>query len=662
MPKPIRNIGILAHVDAGKTTITEQFLYLAGIIKAPGNVNHGTTVTDSLDVERERGVSVRAVSTSIEWKGSQINLIDTPGHVDFSSEVERSLRVLDGAILVVSAVEAVQAHTFTLWEALKEMIIPTLVFVNKIDRDGADFENVLNEFSEELGVKIFPLDSPCDEGSSKASSIQLWDGVNNAPLNKSMELAIENLAGLDEEVLEKYLDDIDLTGVFLFSKLKLYTSQCLIHPVLCGVAKNGVGVQALLDAVIGYLPEAKIGIEELSALVYKIEYNASHGRLAHIRLFGGELKNRDVVKNYSQQTEGKVARVLKYNAGKLKSVDVLVCGDTGVLAGLQDVRAGDILGQPGDIQDVTILQIPFLTTRIKPLADEQYIALAEALMQLNLEDPNLDFNWYKTEKELHLKLMGKIQMEVLQSTIKSRFDIEVVFEKPMVIYKESPKTAALGSASYTMPKPCWAVLQFKIEPGNPGSGITYSSVVSVDKIHQKYQNEIEQAVPKALQQGIKGWEVTDIKVTLVDGEDHVVHSRPGDFILATPMALMDALTNSGTNLLEPMMHFEVKAGEEHLGSISSDLHMMRAVFANPEFQDGKFTLKGKVPASTSMDYSLRFNSVTGGKGKLRLSFVAYQSCTDEQGQTRPYRGVSPLDRSQWILHARGAFKADERKM
>jgi ribosomal protection tetracycline resistance protein len=186
--------------------------------------------------------------------------------------------------------------------------------------------------------------------------------------------------------------------------------------------------------------------------------------------------------------------------------------------------------------------------------------------------------------------------------------------------------------------------------------------VSVDNIHQKYQNEIEQAVPKSLQQGIKGWEVTDIKVTLVDGEDHVVHSRPGDFILATPMALMDALTKSDTNLLEPVMHFEIKAGEEHLGSISSDLHVMRAVFANPGFKDGKFALKGKVPASTSMDYSLRFNSITGGKGKLRLSFGGYQLCPEELGQTRPYRGVSPLDRSQWILHARGAFKADERKM
>jgi ribosomal protection tetracycline resistance protein len=476
------------------------------------------------------------------------------------------------------------------------------------------------------------------------------------------ELAIENLADIDEEVLNKYLDESEFAEDYLFERLKRYIAQCILFPLMCGVAKNGVGVEFLLDAIVDFLPPAKSTNTELSALVYKIEHEPAYGRLAHIRLFGGELRNRDLVLNHSQQIEGKVSRVLKYIAGKLKDVDVMACGDTGVIAGLKDVRAGDILGKPGNIPELAVLQIPFLTTRIKPAADEQYISLAEALMQLNLEDPNLDFNWYKTEKELHLKLMGNIQMEVLQSSIKSRFDIDVVFEKPMVIYKETPKKSALGYASYTMPKPCWAVLQFKIEPGAHGSGITYDSVVSVDKVHQKYQNEIEQTIPKALEQGIKGWEVTDIKVTLVDGEDHVMHSRPGDFILATPMAIMDALTKSDTNLLEPMMQFEIKAGEEHLGSISSDLHLMRGEFANPEFQDGKYTLKGKVPASTSMDYSLRFNSVTGGKGKLRLSFSGHQLCPEEFGQARPYRGVNPLDRSQWILHARGAFKADDRKM
>ncbi|OQX75958.1 MAG: hypothetical protein B6D64_10735, partial [Bacteroidetes bacterium 4484_276] len=581
---------------------------------------------------------------------------------DFSSEVERSLRVLDGAILVVSAVEAVQAHTYTLWDALQEMKVPTLIFINKLDRHGADFENVLSEFANELHANVFPLDQPVEEGSNNANINPLWGKNNNEALTSLQELAIENLAGLDEEVLERYLEGDSLTDDFIFEKLKSYTSKNKAFPVLCGVAKNGIGMETLLDVVVGYLPAAKASGGELSALVYKIESHPKHGRLAHVRLFGGGLRNRDLVKNFSQKTEAKVARVMKHIAGKIKDIDVLRCGDTGILTGMQNVVAGDILGQPNDIPGPSALQIPFLTTRVKPVSDDQYIALAEALAQLDLEDPNLDFKWYKSEKELHLKLMGKIQMEVLQSMIKSRFDVDVVFEKPIVIYKETPGGIADGHASYTMPKPCWAVLRFKIEPGERGSGIQYKSEVSVDRIHQKYQNEIEQAIPKALQQGIKGWEVTDIKITLIDGEDHVVHSRPGDFIIAVPMALMDALTNSGTSLLEPMMHFEIKAGEEHFGNISGDLHAMRAEFANPEFDIARFTLHGTVPASTSMDYSIRLNSLTGGKGKLRLSFAGYKPCPDEQGQTRPYRGVNPMDRSRWILHARGAFKADERKM
>jgi len=662
MPKQIRNIGILAHVDAGKTTITEQFLYLCGLIKEPGNVNQGTTVTDSLDVERERGMSVRAVSTPIEWKGTVINLIDTPGHVDFSSEVERSLRVLDGAILVASAVEAVQAHTFTLWEALHEVKIPTLIFINKIDRVGSDFENVLKEFFSELHAKVFPIDQPIEEGNKNAFVGQLWGNKEFKIPNKLQELAIENLAELDEDVLEKYLEDGSLKHQYLFEKLKFYTAQCKIFPGLTGAAKNGKGMKNLLDAVIEYLPAAHPDHDKLSVLVYKIEYHSSHGRLAHVRLFGGTIKNRDAVQNFTQKTDSKISRVMKIVAGKIKDVETLLCGDTGIVTGLQNVYSGDILGDPEHIPTASALQIPFLTTRIKSVSEDRYIALAEALTLLNLEDPNLDFQWYKADKEFHLKLMGKIQMEVLQSTIQSRFGIEVIFEKPMVIYKETPLQTANGFARYTMPKPCWAVLQFKVEPAERGTGISYSSEVSVDKIHQKYQNEIEQAIPKALTQGIKGWEVTDIKITLVDGEDHVMHSRPGDFILATPMALMDALKKSDTSLLEPVMHFEIKAEDEHLGSISSDLHTMRASFSNPEFHKRRFTLSGSVPASTSVDYSIRLNSITGGKGKLRLSFAGYQLCPDDLGQTRPYRGVNPLNRSQWILHARGAFKADERRM
>ena len=257
--------------------------------------------------------------------------------------------------------------------------------------------------------------------------------------------------------------------------------------------------------------------------------------------------------------------------------------------------------------------------------------------------------------------MGAIQIEIIQTIIAERFNIEAEFKEPTIIYKETPIVKAEGFVRYWMPKPCWAIFTFKIETGELNSGIVYKSKVSVDKIARKYQNEIEQTIPKALKQGIKGWEVTDLKITLISGEDHEVHSRSGDFILATPMAIMDGLQNTNTQLLEPMFNFEIKANEELLGGIASDLTTRRATFANPDFADGKFIIKGKTPVATSLDLSIKLNSLTGGKGKIKLSFGGYQKCTDKQGIIRDYKGVNPLDNSQWILHKRGAFKSDERK-
>jgi ribosomal protection tetracycline resistance protein len=340
---------------------------------------------------------------------------------------------------------------------------------------------------------------------------------------------------------------------------------------------------------------------------------------------------------------------------------VLHTGDVGVISGLANVMAGDVLGNPERVPKSTLIQHPVLTVQVNPKRGEQYAALADALSILNAEDPTLNFIRYKSEKELHLQLMGAIQMEILQSLLEERFGIEAVFSDPTVIYKETPASVTEGFAKYTMPKPCWAICKFRVEPGTPGSGIVYESKVSVDKIARKYQNEIEETIPKALKQGIKGWEVSDIKITLIDGEDHEMHSNPGDFVLATPMGIMDALKNADTILLEPMFNFEVKAADELLGSIASDLTTRRAVFANPEFANGKFVLKGKTPVATSLDYSIKLTSLTAGKGKIKLSFGGYQKCTNEQGVIREYKGVNPLNQSQWIIHRRGAFKADERR-
>jgi len=656
----IRNIAVLAHVDAGKTTITENLLFLGGATRKIGSVDSGSAITDFLDVEKERGISVRSACTSFMWKNTQINLIDTPGHVDFSAEVERVLRVLDAAILIVSAVEGVQAHTHTLYEVLRERGIPVLIFINKIDRSGADTFQVFKDLQKELKAPVFALQTCMDEGSNEAAIRDLWQDESNDLGVDLKELSIEAMANTDEEVLEKYLEGEELEASYCISKARHLCMQSKINPVLLGVAKNGMGMTELLDAIVNYFPETSTETEkETSALVFKIEHDKMLGRLAHIRMFGGSLKNRDSIRNIVANRDEKVALIRKIYTNKQVDIGTLQAGDIGLVSGMPDVQVGDILGSKQGIPESTTLQIPLLTVGVKSSNEADYAKLAVALQELSSEDPLLQFEWFREDREMNLHIMGSIQMEILEMLLHKRFGIDVSFDEPTVVYKETPARAVEGYIRYTMPKPCWAVTRFKIEPGERGSGVVYKSVVGVNDVLQKYQNEVERTIPKALEQGIKGWEVTDIKITLIEGEDHEMHSRPGDFMIATPMGLMKGLKEGDTNLLEPLLKFRISAPEEFLGKIAGELNQMRAVFANPIFDDEKFHLEGEVPAATSMDFNIRLSSLTGGKGKVKYSFAGYQDCPEGEGKERIYKGVNPLDESQWILHARGAFKTNE---
>ncbi|MDE5424083.1 TetM/TetW/TetO/TetS family tetracycline resistance ribosomal protection protein [Ancylomarina sp. DW003] len=656
----IRNIAVLAHVDAGKTTITENLLYLGGATRKMGSVDTGSAITDSLQIEKERGISVRSACTSFMWKDTQINLIDTPGHVDFSAEVERVLRVLDAAILVVSAVEGVQAHTHTLYEALCERKIPVLIFINKIDRSGADVLQVIQDLQKELKAPGFALQTCSKEASNEAAILNLWLDEINELGEELKELSLETLANTDEEVLERYLDGETLENNYCISKAQNLCKQSLINPILLGVAKNGSGMAELLDAIVTYFPNASAESEdEPSALVFKIEHDKTLGRLAHIRMFGGSLKNRDSIKNLIADRDEKVAQIRKIYTNKQVDIGSLQAGDIGLISGMPEIQVGDILGSKTGIPENTALQIPLLTVGVKSKSEADYAKLAEALQELSSEDPLLQFEWFKDDREMNLHIMGTIQMEILEMLLRSRFGIEVSFDEPKVVYKETPAKETEGYIRYTMPKPCWAVLRFKIEPGERGSGVIYESKIGVNDVLQKYQNEVKRTIPKALEQGIQGWGITDIKITLIEGEDHEMHSRPGDFMIATPMGLMKGLDEAGTNLLEPVLNFRISAPEEFLGKIAGDLNQMRAVFANPSFDNGKFHLEGQVPAATSMDFNIRLSSLTGGKGKVKFGFSGYQDCPEGEGRSREFKGVNPLDQSQWILHARGAFKTNE---
>ncbi len=650
MNKTIRNIGIFAHVDAGKTSLTENMLYLSGATQSLGSVDDGTTTTDFLEVEKKRGISVRSSLTSFYWQKTKINLVDTPGHVDFSADVERVLQVIDGAVLIISAIEGVQAHTDAIWQALKERQIPTLFFVNKVDRPGVYIDGLLEDIKEELSNDFVCLQTVEGEGTAKAVMKRL-------PLESSEE-SIEKIANVNDTILELFLEEGSIKKEVLQEAFKEAVSKGELCPLLFGSAKMQWGIYALLQHMVTYLPPATgKPSNELSGLVYSLFHEPKQGKIAYVRLFEGNAKVRELISNYSQDKAEKITQLQEVIAGNFKAIAQAEAGDIVAISGLQSAQTGDILGVPSErIPDKVSLNTSLLTVQVKAEQDKDYAALAQALQKLSVEDPALEFEWYREDKEMHVKVMGQIQVEVLEQIILQRFGIAAIFENPTVVYKETPLTSGYGIGHYTMPKPCWAIVRFLIEPAPRGSGVSYKSLVRTSDIHQKYQNEVERTIPKALKQGIKGWEVTDLNITLVEGEDHQMHSRPGNFVLATPMGIMNALNDMGTKFLEPILSFKITASDDLLGKITSEIIQMRGRFDSPTIVNNKMTLTGTMPLASSLDFPIKLNSISGGKAKLLTQFHAYEECDASLCQTRPFKGISPLDRSKYILKMRKALE------
>ncbi len=643
----IRNIAIVAHVDAGKTSVTEHFVFKSGAIREKGSVDKGTSQTDFNSIERKRGISVFSSSISFKWNEYLINLIDTPGHADFAGEVERSLRAVDGAILIISAADGIQAQTINYWKVLRKLNIPTLIFVNKIDREGVDIEFIIDELKNNLKKSIVPIQEIENFGSSNQKIIL---SINNTDL-------LENLANNNNDLLEKYLNDLTFSDEEILNSIKQQCIEAIIFPVLFGSAKNNVGIDELMNSVVELLPAPKSNVNnELSGIVFKISHNNLLGRLAHVRLFSGQISAKDLVLNRTQNIEEKVNQIKFIEGEKYSDLKELLAGEIAAVSGFSQANVGDILGLLDDISDYVPRNQPLLDVQVKAVDDKDYAKLAEALQILSIEDPLLDFKWLKDEQELIIKIMGWIQIEILKFILEDRFNIKAEFEDPTVIYKETPTNIGEGYERYWMPKPCWAIIKFLIEPGELGSGVVYKSELSVDKVHKKYQNEIERTIPKALEQGIKGWEVTDIKITLIDGEDHEVHSNPGDFIIATPMAIMNGLQNIGTTLLEPVLKFKITAPESMLGKIAGDIHQMRGSFDSPQILGDTFEMTGAFPLAASIDYPIKLTSRSGGKARIITEFYRYEKVEEKYGKSRKYKGISPLDRSKYILKARKALQ------
>ncbi|OKP98953.1 translation factor GTPase family protein [Paenibacillus sp. P46E] len=648
------NVGIFAHVDAGKTTTTEHMLYESGRIKAVGSVDSGTAVTDSMEVERQRGISVRAALASFEWRGVQVNLVDTPGHVDFLSEVERSLRVMDCAVLILSAVEGVQAQSEMIWNALRKLGIPTLIFLNKMDRVGANPEAVLAQARTYLSGDILPVQQALGQEQDYAGAVDLWaEGADPAARTELLEA----LAERDEALLEVYMSGAPLAVADWKKQLVAKTASGTMFPLVYGVAAKGLGITQLLDAMTDYFPRAG-GNPELpvSGIVYNIQRDKSMGRMAFVRLYQGTIRNRDTVMNYSQELQGKVTQIRKVEGGRTEDVGTLEAGDIAVVYGLTGVRIGDVLGLPDAIPQEAKLAVPLLTVRVHWEADIDEHQVIGAFQELADEDPLLDTQWLQDERELHIKVMGPIQLEILDSVLDSRYGLKVTFGQPSVIYKETPSQAGEGYVAYLMPKPCWAILRFKIEPVPPGSGLQYESLVRSSDLLPQYQNETARRVPEALMQGLYGWEVTDLKVTLTEGQHHVWHTHPLDFAVATPMAIMDGLNRVGTKLLEPILQVRIVVPEENGGRVMNDLVQMRGTFEPPVLQGERMIIEGRLPLATSLDYPVSLSSYTKGRSTFTSFFAGYEECPPDVRAERTRRGVNPLDQARYILSVRKALQ------
>lgn len=640
------NFGIFAHVDAGKTTLTEQILFRSGMIRKAGSVDGGTAQTDFMDVECRRKISVNAAAAEFEWNGLHFNLIDTPGHADFGAGAERSLNAMDCAVVVVSGVEGVQARTELICAQLTERKVPVIFFINKLDRAGADFGSVCEDLKE-LNSAVTPFVSVTGEGDGSCVVTSLLA----SPLP---DVLAETAALCDDDAAEAYLNG-ELTDRMALDALKKGCSEGRLAPVFAGSASQGIGIAELLDGMAWLFPVSETGDDRLAGIVFKIDHDKTMGRIAHVRLYSGALEPRETVELNGDGVGRKVTQIRKFSGRRFRDIPKLCGGDIGAVCGL-DASVGDILGDRSLIPQMIRLSQPLLTVKTT-VSDADYSRLAEAVDELAHEEPLLAPEWVREKRELTLNVTGTIQLEVLSELLEKRYGLAVTFGKPSVIYRETPVAAGYGFDAYTMPKPCWAVLKFLIEPLPAGSGVEYKSIVANNKIFYRYQSQVEQAIPTALRQGPSGWQVVDLRLTLVDGSHHTIHTHPLDFIVATPMAVMNGLNTIGTKMLEPTLRFRLTVPEETAGRVMNEIINLRGELDEmPVSRRGRALLEGELPVATSSELPLFIAKVTGGRGVLATRFCRYRDCPQELCTPTEYRGISPLDRAKYILWVRHALE------
>ncbi|MCF0149000.1 MAG: TetM/TetW/TetO/TetS family tetracycline resistance ribosomal protection protein [Clostridium sp.] len=597
-----KTIGILAHVDAGKTTFSEQLLYHTNTIRNRGRVDHKNSFLDSHNIEKERGITIFSDEAIFEIGDSKYYLIDTPGHIDFSSEMERALKILDYAILIVSGVEGIQGHTETIWTLLKKYNVPTFFFINKMDRTGADLEKIIEDIKNDL-----------------TSDICYIDNLNN--LNEEI---IEFISERDESLLERYFNGEYNEEDWIIS-LKSLIKESKVYPCLSGSALQDQGIENFLsvfnDLTISDYNEEGV----FSGRVYKIKHDDNGTRLTFIKALSGSLKVRDEV-SYGRDSEiiEKISSIRVYNGTKFTTVDRVVAGDLFAVTGLSMANAGEAIG---DLKDEVIFNmVPTLMSKV--IFDKSYNVkdILRVFRVLESEDPALNVIWNEVLQEIQVSIMGKIQLEVLKEVLDERFNIKIDFGPYEIMYKETINNATYGYGHFE-PLKHYSEVHLKLEPNTRGKGITFENKCHADDLTTGHQNLIKTHIFERNHHGLlTGSPITDIKFTLITGRAHNKHTEGGDFREATFRAIRQGLEKSENVLLEPYYKFKIDVDLNYMGRVISDIQRLNGSFNPPDTKLNKVTITGRGPVSTFMEYSEEILTFTKGKGSINLIFDGYDVC------------------------------------
>lgn len=689
----VRNIGIMAHIDAGKTTTTERILYYTGRVHKLGEVHDGAATMDWMEQEKERGITITSAATTAEWKGHQINIIDTPGHVDFTVEVERSLRVLDGAIALFCAVGGVEPQSETVWRQADKYKVPRIAFVNKMDRVGADFYHAVAMMKERLGANAVPITLPVGEGDMFAGVIDLMtmkarmyndDSLGAtfedmeipsdlvAVANKYRTLMLEAVSDVDDTLLEKYLEGEEITEDEIKSVLRKATMELKIIPVLCGSSFKNKGVQKLLDTVVEVLPSPidtneivahhvhkddrvvrKIDTKEkFTALAFKIMTDPFVGKLAFIRVYSGTLKAGSYIFNSVSSKKERVGRLLEMHANHREDLDEIRAGDIVAMVGLKNTRTGDTLCSEDDpiILEKMAFPEPVIQIAIEPKTKADQDKLSEALQKLSDEDPTFKVRVDEETNQTLISGMGELHLEILVDRMKREFKVDANVGKPQVAYRETITESVQAEGKFVKQsggRGKYGHVWLEISPNEPGKGFEFENAIVGGAVPKEYINPVSNGVQEALRNGVlAGYQVVDVKVKLYDGSYHDVDSDEVSFKVAGSMAFKNGALKAKPVILEPLMDVEVITPEEYLGDVMGDLNSRRGKIEGFNARKDAQVIKATVPLAEMFGYATTIRSMTQGRAIYTMQFSHYsqlpKSVADEIIEKKQSNKVSTV--------------------